>query len=186
MSVYKLTNQSMQTHNGYQWALAEWRATNGKGDLCGPGWLHAYDDPLLAVLLNPVHANLARPRLFEATGAGERRDDRGLKCAYTRLRLDKEIPLPTVTTEQRVRFAIGCALAVYHESGFIAWANAWLTGADRREGRAARAAAWEAVAAARAALAAAWALAEGRARAAGALVGLSAIAQWAVSDQVLP
>ena len=30
------------------------------------GWLHCYSDPLLAVLLNPIHGNYDNPRLFEA------------------------------------------------------------------------------------------------------------------------
>ena len=57
MKGYKLTNQEMQTHNGFQWELGEWQETSGEGGLCGPGWLHYYSDPLLAVLLNPIHAD---------------------------------------------------------------------------------------------------------------------------------
>jgi len=94
MTVYKLTDQKMHTRNGYQWALGEWRETSGDGELCGSGWLHAYEDPLLAVLLNPIHASIANPRLFEAEADSDGNDDRGIKCGFTRLRLTKELPLP--------------------------------------------------------------------------------------------
>ena len=39
--------------------------------------------------------------------------------------------MPVVSLEQRIRFAILCARAVYREPGWCAWAEAWLTGADR-------------------------------------------------------
>ena len=105
-TIYKLTDQAMQTHRGYQWTLGEPRQTSGGGDLCSRGWLHAYTDPLLAVLLNPIHANFSDPRLFKGTGTRECREDNGLKVGYTSIVLTEEMPLPEVTLEQRVRFAI--------------------------------------------------------------------------------
>jgi hypothetical protein len=36
--------------------------------LCGPGWLHAYESPLVAAFMNPIHADFRKPRLFEAEG----------------------------------------------------------------------------------------------------------------------
>ena len=41
-TVYKLTDQKMQTHGGYQWVLGEWHEKSGEGELCGPGWLIRY------------------------------------------------------------------------------------------------------------------------------------------------
>ena len=140
-TIYKLTNQNVQTRGGFQWALAEWREANGKGGLCSDGMLHCYSHPLLAVLLNPIHANIKRPRLFEGEGEGEMLDDRGLKQGFKRMRITKELPLPVVTTEQRVKFAILCALEVYREDSFVAWAKAWLDGSDRSARAATRAAA---------------------------------------------
>src|SRR5205823_448610 len=52
----------------------------------------------------------------------------------------KKIALPVVTTEQKVRFAILCALEVYKEPSFVAWAADWMSGKDRIQ-RAAEAAA---------------------------------------------
>lgn len=39
--------------------------------------------------------------------------------------------LPRVTIEQRVKFAILCAKAVYKEEAFNLWADRWLSGEDR-------------------------------------------------------
>jgi len=180
MIVYKLTNQNLQTHGGYQWEPGVARETDGRGNLCGPGWLHYYHDPLLAVLLNPIHADIEGPILWEAEAEGLHRDDRGLKGGCTRLTLLRRIELPQITTEQRVRFGILCAKVICDNPAWNAWADRWLDGSDRsqesawaateaaaRAARAARAAeaAWAAARAARAAEAA-WAAAETAARAA--------------------
>jgi len=123
---FKLTRPDRTTYNGYRWATLRWHETSGEGGLCGLGWLHAYTDPLLAVLLNPIHANLHKFVLWEARGAGERKDDRGLKVGYSRMRLIKKLPVPMITLEQMVRFAVFCSLEVYNEQPYVAWANQWL------------------------------------------------------------
>jgi len=58
----------MQTYDEFQWELGEWyEIPEGKrgDDLCSSSWFHCYDHPLLAVLLNPIHANFKNPLLFE-------------------------------------------------------------------------------------------------------------------------
>jgi len=142
---YKLTNEKMQTHNNTQWELQEWKETSGKGELCSPGWLHYYNDPLLAAFLNPIHAKFAAPRLFQVEVAPEARikEDRGLKLGCTKMRLVQELQFPQVTMEQRVKFGILCALEVYDDAKFVQWAAKWLDGADRSK----NAAAWAADAA---------------------------------------
>lgn len=172
MKLYKLTDQNLQTYKGTQWKNGERKTASGTGDLCSSGWLHAYEHPLLAVLLNPIHANFDDPRLFEAEGKIGKRDGQ-LKVGCTELTLTKEIPLPIITTEQRVKFAIACALTVDQSPEFRAWASKWLTGKDRSEEAAkaawaAREAAWAARAARETARAAAWAAREAAAAAAAA------------------
>jgi hypothetical protein len=147
-TIYKLTDENMRTYNDFQWEIGKTYETNGRGDLCGPGWLHAYTDPLLAVLLNPIHADLKAPRLFRGEGLVGKTDG-GLKIGCSRMVLREELPLPQVTTEQRIKFAIYCALEVYKEPNFTRWAQGWLAAAD-----AAARAAYTAAAAARAAYAA--------------------------------
>ena len=130
-TVYKLTDENAQTFNATQWGENVTHTASGEGDLCGPGWLHAYSDPLLAVLLNPIHANFEHPRLWECE-ATVGKDDHGLKLGCTSLTTLREIPLPQVTNEQRVRFGILCALAVKRpwkgRARWRRWAEAWLQG----------------------------------------------------------
>jgi hypothetical protein len=151
MKVYKLTDQKMQTRDGFQYRLNRVRVAPGVGELCTAGWLHGYSDPLLAVLLNPVHADVQNPRLFEAEASGATQDDCGLKLGVQRLTLRKEIPLPVVTTSQRIRFAILCALGIPQSPEFVRWATRWLSGEDRSPEAAAAAAEAARVAEARAA-----------------------------------
>ena len=167
---YKLTSQDMTTHNGYQWELYKWHkvsAKAGDGNLCSGSFLHAYTDPVLALFLNPIHANIENPRLFRAEGRGRFADDNGLKVGYSQMRIVEELPVKMPTTEQRVKFAILCAMEVYDHPDFLDWCHKWLIGEDRSQ-----AAAW---AAARAAREAAWA-----ARAAWA--AWAARAAWAAAE----
>jgi hypothetical protein len=48
MKLYKLTDQNAQTMNNTQWGPGVTHETDGRWALCGPGWLHAYEHPLLA------------------------------------------------------------------------------------------------------------------------------------------
>ena len=179
MIVYKLTDQNLQSHGGYQWEPGVARETDGRGNLCGPGWLHYYHDPLLSALLNPIHADIADPVLWEAEAEGLHRDDRGLKGGCTRLTLLRRIELPQITTEQRIRFGILCAKVICDNPAWNAWADRWLDGSDRSVETA-----WEAWAAANATAdaaadaAAAEAAAEAAARAARAVAQATAWAAW--------
>lgn len=150
-TVYKFFNSDMTTYGGYQWEVGEWRETSGEGELCGEGWLHAYDDLLVGVMMNPIHGNfdLSKAVAYRCEAEGERKEDNGLKVGYTRLRPVERIDIPAVSLSQRVAFGILVSLEVYHEEKYIAWAKAWLSGEDRGEA-AARAAAWAAAWAARA------------------------------------
>ena len=160
--VYKLTEQNMTTHGGFRWEIGKQATASGKGELCGPGWLHCYSDPLLAVLLNPIHAGIRNPRLFRAEASGESKHDHGLKSGYTKMTLVEEIPVPDVTTEQRVRFGILCSTKVYNDPTYTSWAGGWLSGKDRSA--AAAEAAWAAAEAAEAtSRAASWAVRVSRA-----------------------
>ena len=128
---YKLTTQDLTTRNGYQWTLGEWRETSGEGELCGPGFLHAYSDPYLAAFMNPHHADIECPRFFRAEGRGKKLDDHGMKCGYSQMRIVEELPAIEPTIGQRVEFGIRCALAVCSDEKFVKWANKWLSGEDR-------------------------------------------------------
>jgi hypothetical protein len=172
IKLYKLTDRDGQTWGGTQWGPGVSHSGTGEGELCGPGWIHAYEHPLIAVLMNPIHARFQTPRLWEAEGEVGLRDGQ-LKCGCKTLTTVREIPLPAVTTEMRVRFAILCAMEVCAYRTWNAWADKWLSGEDRSEA-AAGAAAEAASTPARAAQAAA-----GAAQAAQAAAGAAAEAAWA-------
>ena len=140
MIKYKLTTQNLTTHNDFQWEIGIKQTTSGEGGLCGPGYLHYYHHPLLAVLLNPIHARIKNPKLFEVEAGGVHLDDNGLKGGCTEMTLIREIELPKFTDIQRVAFGILCAKEVYKDLEWNEWAAAWLDGSDRSRSAAAAAA----------------------------------------------
>jgi len=121
----------MRTYNGFQWELGKCVEVSGEGKLCSPSWFHFYSDPLVGMFMNPAHANIRNPRLFRAEVEGKFLDDNGLKCGYSRARLIEELPVPQISPEQRVRFAIFCVKEVYKEKEWNKWADNWLSGKDR-------------------------------------------------------
>ena len=166
--LYKLTDENGRTRGGTQWGPGISNGGTGIGGLCGPGYVHAYENPLLAVLLNPIHGDFENPRMWEAEGETAKRDGQ-IKCGCVTLTTVREIPLPAITATQRVRFAILCAKSVFKDADWNVWADNWLSGKDR-SARAAWAAAW-----------AAWAAwAAEAARAAEADIDLIAIAEEAI------
>lgn len=107
---YKFTDHKMKTHGGFQWEIGRKATTTGEGELCGPGFLHYYADPLLAVLLAPLHVNFGPDRrLFRVEAGGVIKNDRGLKLGASELTLLEEIPVPVVAMKQRAAFAAKCA-----------------------------------------------------------------------------
>jgi len=134
--VYKLTDENGRTYNGTQWGPGISHSGTGDGELCGPGFIHYYDDALLAVLLNPIHADFKNPRLWESKPSGKTKQDNGLKSGSRTLKTIREIPLPVVTTEVRIAFAIYCALECSVSDSFRVWAERWLSGEDRSVGSA--------------------------------------------------
>jgi hypothetical protein len=137
-TVYKLTDENHCTYGGCQWGEGVEHTASGKGEMCDPGWLHAYSDPLLAVLFNPIHANFKAPILWECDG--DVGADDGLKIGCTRLRTLRQIPLPEISIEARARFAIYCAAPLSDCEEWQTWADRWLSGEDRSAEEAAEAA----------------------------------------------
>jgi hypothetical protein len=80
--------------------------------------------------MDPIHAILLPDAiLWEAEGDVVVSD--GTKVGCTRLTTLKQIPIPAITLEQRVTFAIKCALHAYKEPSWVAWAQAWLANTNR-------------------------------------------------------
>ena len=137
---YKLTDSKMRTFKEFQWKLRKWYETAGKWSLCSSSWLHFYNDPLVGMFMNPIHANIRNPRLFRAEVEGNFIDDKGLECGYSRAKLIEELSVPQISPVQRVRFAILCAKEVYKGKKWNKWADNWLSGKNRTEKSAASAA----------------------------------------------
>jgi hypothetical protein len=136
MKLYKLTNAEGKTrpeqYNECQWGPGVTHCGTGKGNLCSEGFIHAYEHPLLAVLLNSIHGNYENPILWECEGEVALREGQ-LKCGCVELTTVRHVELPVVTIEQSLKFGILCILEVCQKPQFVEWANKWLSGEDRTE-----------------------------------------------------
>ena len=130
-TVYKLTDPDATTYAGLKWEVGVWMETSGEGDLCGQGWLHAYEHPLLAILHNPMHANIQKPLLWEAQAAGEIKRDRQVKLGATKMRITKRLKNPEITRVQCVCYGILAAKQVCEDPEWNRWADDWLSGKSR-------------------------------------------------------
>lgn len=131
---WKLTTCDHITRGGCVWGAG---ATNphgvlrGNDMLCSGAWYHAYDNPDLALLLNPIHASFTAPVLWEAEWRGKRKNDRGLKFGATELRTVRIVPLPEHHLFLPFAFAIFAAAQVTDENKYPnwhKWATNWLNG----------------------------------------------------------
>lgn len=133
-TVYKLTNSEGKTYGGMQWGEGITHEAPGRGDLCTDGWIHCYDDPGLAVLMDPIHGafTLSRPRaqLWRCEAWGKTRTD-GVKRGVQYITTLERLPMPEVTREQWITFAIRCAQTDCTSIRWNKWAEAWLSGEDR-------------------------------------------------------
>lgn len=131
---YKLTTQDMKTrpgkYNEVTWVVGEWVTADGDTacGLCSAAYIHWYTDPLLAIMLNPAHADIENPRLWECETGGQEVLDYGLKGGSRSLRLLREIPVPIITTRQRVHFAILCVRAICKDRVWNELADLFLNG----------------------------------------------------------
>ncbi len=139
--LYKLTTLDGRTYNQTQWGenVTHTLPTRGIYRLCSPRVLHAYVSPEMAVLMDPIQAGLLPDAiLWECEGDVVINDGTKVGCiSITTLR---QVPPPAITMEQRVTFAIRCAMQVFNDGKWTAWAQAWLDGTDRTADAAADAA----------------------------------------------
>lgn len=162
---------TLQWGEGVEHTVVPWR-----GVLCEAGVIHCYDDPLVAVVLDPAHGRYTAGGgggvLWQCEWSGRsvaQADKRGVET----LRTLRVVEAPVVSVEQRVEIgiraavvvmpvvrrwaeAVGCSDVLASLATVETWAARWLDGTDRSEA-AEEAEAWaaEAASAARAARAAA-------------------------------
>ena len=131
---YKITDQMMRTYQDFQWKVGKWERIPDEDrgyDLCTESWFHCYNHPFLAVILNPVHAEIVNPRLFKVNVAGRKTSDNGLKFGFSMMRLVEELPLPEITITQKIAFGILCVKHAYKHEQWNKWADNWLSDKDR-------------------------------------------------------
>jgi len=136
MIKYKLTDRHAKTRPGScnecRWAPGMVREACGTRDsLCSNSYIHWYDSPEIAVFLNPIHNWFVPARLWEVEASGKIKLSGPLKGGSKRVRIIRELPLPAITPEQRVKIAILCALTCSDEPVFVLWAERWFEGSDR-------------------------------------------------------
>ena len=134
MKLYKLTDADGYTRRGESnetlWGVNVTHSASGTGTtLCTSDVIHAYEHPLIAVFMNPLHANTPNPVLWEAEGEVVAREGQ-LKCGVKTLTTLRRIPLPEITLAQRIRIAIYCALEQCRTFKFVTWATNYLSGSD--------------------------------------------------------
>ena len=131
MGIYvKLCSQSGETHGRTKWGPGVVHEAIGEGKrLCSPDLIHVYDDLILGLMLNPVHAAYKNPRAFEVE-CEIVANDRGAKKGTKKAAFIRWLEVPEVTTEQRQIFEVLCALEVYTGPEFVAWTKEWLSGTD--------------------------------------------------------
>jgi hypothetical protein len=132
-TLYKLTDQNNKTHSDTLWGPGVKHIATGKDYfLCTKDLIHAYEDPLLAMFISPIHVKYMGLKLWKAKTTCKKivREDQ-LKCGVKSLTTIKEIPLPVITTTQRIAFGILCAKKVCSDIKWNKWADKWLSGEDR-------------------------------------------------------
>ena len=148
---YKLTYDDYTTRNNTSWGenVTHKLPEKKKYTLCSGDVIHAYPSPELAALMDVIHGGyLPYGILWECIGEEVVADGTKIGCRV--LTTLAQIPIPSYTPNQRIAFGILCAQYVYKDPDWNAWANEWLSGADRSE-KSARATYYDAHAAARAA-----------------------------------
>jgi hypothetical protein len=136
-TLYKWTDKDGKTRAGYynetQWGVGVTHTAPGNGELCSFAYLHAHTHPLLAVLFDPVcggyNKQNAGALLWKARGKVEKETGDIVGCM--RLTSVCRVPIPKVTTTQRVAFGILAVLKVEKNKAWRLWARNWLSGKDR-------------------------------------------------------
>lgn len=116
MRLYKLTTQDGYTRKGKKeetlWETGVTIKATGCSDvLCSDGVLHFYRHPLLAVFLNPIHANIRNPKLIECE-CGDIVADDGLKVGVKEATKVADCDLPILSIKQRVLIATDISIWV--------------------------------------------------------------------------
>ena len=134
---YKLTDKNGNTKNNTHWEVGTTHEATGdlSQGLCSDAYIHVYDDPLIAVIMNSRHAHIIEPILWRCEVSGDSLVE-SLKSGYRVVTMLERVELPVLSNEQLIAFAILCSLKVYRAEHYVKWAEDWLSGKDRSRGSA--------------------------------------------------
>ena len=120
MKLFKLTEQDDTTyHKLTLWGenVTHKKISKESPQLCSNDVLHAYSNVNLAFLLNPIHANIISPKLWEAAGEVVCEDFGKVGCFKLTTLRELVIPAWVGSDKEnsvRVMFAALCAESVLH------------------------------------------------------------------------
>jgi len=130
MKAYKLTTSDNKSKRGdVQWGENITHKVPLPLKECSNG-IHFYTSPYLAVLMNPEHANIKNPNLWEGEASGIIVEE-PLKNYSEIFTTHKQIEVPVFSRKQTVYFAITCAKQVMKDNNWNTWADKWISGKDR-------------------------------------------------------
>lgn len=142
--LYKITTQDNKTRknlsNETTWGegvtheVGDILLSDYENKLCTRAYIHAYENPCIAVLMNCQHANIEYPKLWLAEGFGDMLCDGDLKCGVKKLTTIKQIDFPIISDEQKIEIAIHSVMTAYRDivDGFTELCKAWLNGETLR------------------------------------------------------
>jgi len=83
--------------------------------------------PLVAIMLNPWHAQLENPKMLELHFTSI-----AIDSSHPTIRMNvREVEVPEITTDQKIIFALLTISEIYKNDQFNRWASAWISGSDR-------------------------------------------------------
>lgn len=132
MRLYKLTDEHGCTRNNTQWGPGVTHTAKGSGGgLCSDSWIHAYCHPLVAMIMNPIHADIKNPLLWIAEGEPLKFDAQK-KLGCKSLTTIRQITPPRLGLEFLVHASIEISLdsATVSEQ-YREWARRWISKEDR-------------------------------------------------------
>lgn len=114
---YKFLTSRKESYAGTRWEIGKWKKVDGKVKrLCSSSWLHCYCDPILAVLHDRIHGAYMEYstgcKLYEVEVKGKSLTEGQIKEGWTEMRVKRQISIPKITLEIRLRYAIMCAIKV--------------------------------------------------------------------------
>lgn len=135
----KLTDKDGRTYGGMLWGEGVHHAATGTPNAIGTdGYIHYYDNPLIAVFINPIHGDFdpATMLLWEFVpdeGTAEKRGECGSQRGVRAGTTTHLMPVPQITIAQRVRATILIARKVFGGKSLAwdNWAEGWLARRDR-------------------------------------------------------